>query len=379
MDIVILGGGVIGLTLANILIKDTSHSVAVVSPVQRDVDRYSALTFASKNIFSDIGIWRQVINNGVGVYDKMHLQDYSTKTVVNINAHDLGAPDLGHIVNNKVLGQILYSNLQGTRVKFIQGIATELVDNSGKKTVIANDSKIKADLIIGADGSNSWLRRQLAIACYNYAYHHNAIVATVRTPVEHGNTATQIFYPDGPLAFLPLADKDLCSIVWSTTPSHAEKLMQMSNQSFAEQLNVKEICSQRFCFPLYMQHVERYVGNDWALVGDAAHVIHPLAGQGMNLGLLDAASLAESLCDLSDTHLYSALRKYERIRKSRNWEMISLMEFCKRLFASKNPIVSGMRGFGMRALDRFKPAKGIFTKVGMGVYGEMPVIARGYL
>lgn len=379
MDIVILGGGVIGLTLANLLLKYTYHNITVVSPLQSDSDRYSALTTASKNIFMDLGIWQQVLDRGVGLYDKMHLQDYPTKAVININAHDFGAPELGHIVNNKVLGQVLYRSLQGTRVKFIEGIATDLVDCAGKKTVITNNNQITADLLIGADGGNSWLRSQLSIYCYNYSYKHNAIVATVRTSGEHDNTATQIFYPDGPLAFLPLVDKNLCSIVWSTTTLHADKLMQMNDLDFAERLNVEEICSKRFCFPLHMKHVEQYVGNDWALVGDAAHVIHPLAGQGMNLGLLDVASLAENLSNVNISNLYRALRTYERERKTRNWEMIGLMEFCKRLFASKNPIVSSARGVGMRVLDRFNPAKNIFTKIGMGVYGELPVIARGYL
>lgn len=379
MDIVILGGGVIGLTLANLLVKQTDHNVTIVSPRSQEIDRYSALTHASTNVFSYLGIWQHILATNPGVYNKMHLSDDVTKAMINIDAHDFGASQLGYIVNNRLLAEVLFTNLQCTRVEFVDGLATGMVEDAQTISVLVDNARIDADLVLGADGVNSWLRKKLAVSCYNYAYQHSALVATIKLPGDHNNTARQIFYPDGPLAFLPLGERDLCSIVWSTSPQHAEKLMHMSEPAFAEQLNALAISSKRFCFPLRMQHVEQYIGKKWALLGDAAHVIHPLAGQGMNLGLLDAAVLAECLQDVNNANLYKALRIYERVRKSHNWQMIGLMEFCKRLFSINYGILNTARGFGMRAIDRFNPAKTLLAKVGMGVYGELPLSARGYL
>lgn len=379
MDIVVLGRGVIGLTLASLLEKQTEHNITVVSPSKHEAARYSALTYASKNIFTYLGIWEEVLNSDVGMYHKMHLYDAKTQAAIDIDAYEFGASELGHIVNNKLLSDVLYRRLQDTRVNFIDGFATELAHGIQKSKFLVNDQMLSADLLLGADGGNSWLRKSLDIPSYNYSYQHNALVATVELHSEHYNTAKQIFYPAGPLAFLPLSTPNMCSIVWSTNPEHAQTLMQMTEEEFAEEINVAALHSKRFCFPLNMKHVTQYVGSNWALLGDAAHVIHPLAGQGMNLGLLDAATLAEKLQNASLNNLYNYLRAYERARKGYNWGMIGLMEFCKRTFGSKNKAFNTVRSVGMHALNKFMPAKNLISKIGMGVYGELPLSARGYL
>lgn len=374
MDIVILGGGVVGLTLANLLAKQRNYRIAIISPTAVPDRRYSALNHASKNIFKHLQVWDQIIATPPGMYDQMYLWEEGSATEITIRATELGATELGHIVHNSVLLNCLENNLQD--VTRIEGMAAKIEHAADHVKIQVNDQIITTKLVIGADGANSWLRQQLQIENYNWDYKHQAIVATVRLHEPHANTAKQKFSTLGPLAFLPLADQYTCSIVWSTAPDHAAWLMQLSDQEFAAELKVAALCSPRSSFTLQMLHAKSYTAPRAVLVGDAAHVIHPLAGQGMNLGLLDAATLAECLDGSVDPGANGVLRKYERWRKTNTWGMIALMEGCKRIFETHNPIINAARNFGMQAIDQAQPVKNLLAKVGMGVLGEMPQSAR---
>lgn len=377
MDIIILGGGVVGLTMANLLAQQHKYRITLISPPVAQDQRYSAINHASSSIFKQLGVWDHILATPPGVYDQMYLSDEQSGAEITLRASDLGTAELGHIINNQTIINSLTKDLPNLR--FIEGMAQQIEQQHDGVKICVNDQEILGKLVIGADGANSWLRRQLQIQDYNWDYQQAAIVATVEMHAPHANTARQRFTPEGPLAFLPLAAPNLCSIVWSTTPNKAATLMQMSEPEFAAELEVAKICTPRIKFPLRMQHAQHYTAPRAVLIGDAAHVIHPLAGQGMNLGLLDAATLAECLEQVADPGALRVLRKYERRRKTQTWSTIALMEGCKRLFETRNPVINTLRSFGMQTLDKFIPGKNILAKVGMGVLGELPTSTRSYV
>jgi 2-octaprenylphenol hydroxylase len=214
-------------------------------------------------------------------------------------------------------------------------------------------------------------------------------VATVRTAEPHGETARQRFLPEGPLAFLPLGESHTCSIVWSTGHAHAEALLALDDSEFRAELEsafgsalgaVSEV-GPREGFPLRMRHAEHYVVERVALAGDAAHTIHPLAGQGVNLGLLDAAALAEVLLAAAaagrDPGGLATLRRYERWRRGDNLLMIAAMEGFKRLFAGSLPPLAWARNLGLEITDRLPPLKSLFMRRALGLGGDLPRLARG--
>ena len=213
-------------------------------------------------------------------------------------------------------------------------------------------------------------------------------MATVRTALAHGNTARQVFTPQGPLAFLPLYEPNLCSIVWSQDVSHAQQLLESSEQAFERalysafdgKLGEVKLVSQRQSYPLKMRYARQWVKNGVAVIGDAAHTIHPLAGQGANLGFLDAAALAETILALQtegkDISLAKHLRQYERWRKTEASKMIAGMEGFKRLYAGQNPIKKLVRGIGMAAVNQLPFAKQSIIQQAMGLSGDLPELAK---
>jgi 2-octaprenylphenol hydroxylase len=212
-------------------------------------------------------------------------------------------------------------------------------------------------------------------------------VATVRTEHSHQQTAWQCFLDNGPLAFLPLQD-NTCSIVWSTLPEQADELMQLPQEqfearlteAFENRLGQVQLCSERGVFPLQLQYVDQYVKPGIALIGDAAHSIHPLAGQGVNLGLLDAACLADVVLDGIARHKvpgsYAQLRRYERWRKGDNLGMMFAMDVFKRLFTTRSLPLQFVRNSGLRITDAIDPLKAVIMQSAAGMRGELPSMIR---
>jgi 2-octaprenylphenol hydroxylase len=238
--------------------------------------------------------------------------------------------------------------------------------------------QFKTKLVIAADGANSVIRDLANIELNTWEYHHTAIVSTVTFELSHQNTAWQCFLANGPLAFLPLKEENVCSIVWSTTPNHAKELLELNDKEFCLQLtkafesrlgNIVE-ATKRFHFPLRMRHAKNYVKNNLVLIGDSAHTIHPLAGQGVNLGLSDAKVLAGVILEaLQKNRDYSALhtlRKYERARKTNNVTMLAGIEMIKRLFCSESLLAKKVRGFGLSNVNRLTHLKNFFASYAMG-------------
>lgn len=388
-DIIILGAGIVGLVLAALL-KNAGFRIAILdrrAPVLTwDESRYdhrvSAITRASEKLLKECGIWDVILAERVGTFQKMTVWDATSFGGIHFDSTQLGEKTLGHIVENRLMVKALYSSLVSCEaVDFIFSAKPSEFHRENDKIFLKdeNDSVYEASLLVGADGAESWVRTKADIALREWDYNHDAIVATVKTSKPHENTAWQRFLPSGPLAFLPLDSAYHCSIVWSTEPENAKRLLSLSDEAFRVELaktfddrlgEILEI-STPFSFPLRMRHAMDYVQENIALIGDAAHTIHPLAGQGLNLGLSDAKELAATLIRAENKGKslgnLRVLREYERARKGDNVAMISVMEGFKRLFGTNTSSVKWLRNWGLNLTDKTPFLKELLMKRAMGL------------
>lgn len=352
--------------------------------------RVSAITRASQHLFENLGAWAAMAADRVTPYQAMQVWDAAGSGEIRFEAADLGEPDLGHIVENRVIQRALWRGLdQQDRLQLfcpdsITGLQTRA---DGVRIWLAGGACLQADLVVGADGGNSRVRDFSGFEVEGWPYDQHAVVATVRPALGHGDTAWQRFLPAGPLALLPL-NPGLFSIVWSTTPTHAKQLLALDDAEFgaavtaASEARAGEIgaAGPRAAFPLRLQRATCYVKPGVALVGDAAHVIHPLAGQGVNLGLLDAAVLVDELCAARARGRalggLATLRRYERARKADNLLVQFAMDGFKRLFGSELVPLRLLRNLGLHAANRYGPLKQLFARSALGGGGDPPSLVR---
>lgn len=388
MDIVVLGGGIVGLTVANLLARNSDINLTLIDPQTPQLawnnseydKRCSAIAASTRKVFESIGIWQDIINERVGIYNEMLIWDQDPQVQVHFTAAAISTDNLGHIVENRIVQKALYNKLSSkNNVDIVVGSANDLEQHPNFVRIHVSGRHIECKLVIGADGINSWLRNKVNIDALGWDYKHSSLVATIKSQLPHNNTARQRFMPDGPLAFLPLDDQYLSSIVWSSDPNKIKYLMQLEPQEFCKQLAAEfaftlgdlELHGGRADFPLRMLHSNKYVSQRIALVGDAAHVIHPLAGQGLNLGVLDAAALADIL-QQAYLHQYdfgklAILRKYERNRKSHNISMLALIEAVKQMFAINNKAFTKLRFNGMHCINNLNFVKNTMMHFAMGL------------
>jgi len=421
-DVLIVGAGMVGLTLALALRKTSQLSVALVdtSPlvnVDDDYDvRVSAINIASKNILEHLGVWAAIEMSRSQSYQHMHVWDKSGSGKLDFCANEhnsaLMEDNLGWIIENKIIRHSLWQQAQadqGIRFFTDNKLASIAVGESEVFASFANTENgtapsmpVLAKLLIGADGANSWVRQQMDMEMFFKDYDHHAIVATVQCPQGHQNTAWQVFLPSGPLAFLPLAsaNNDLCSIVYSTSPQDAKRLINLNDISFAKELTAASdgklgdisLVSQRYTYPLKMRLVQNFVKDRVVLIGDAAHTIHPLAGQGVNLGLLDAAALVDTLTgginnetqsqrnshnkgNTFDLANQQQLKAFARWRKSEAVEMIAAMAAIKEAFLPKPAPIALLRGLGMNLLNNITPIKSTLITQALGIKNNLPSMA----
>lgn len=382
-DIVVVGGGMVGAALALALAPLKLHVTVLEgqsldsSSRQRPVPagvagferRVSAISPASQRILSRLGAWERIPVEYRGTYTRMCVWDAEGTGEIHFDAADMGATSLGDIVENRLITEALHDVLRERDVEVRDGIAATgwRVDGDRSELTLADGSLIRANLVVAADGARSPLRQWAGLPVREWDYGQQAIVATVRTEHSHSFTAWQRFTPTGPLAFLPLADgqgdSHFLSIVWSQDTLEAERLMALDDvafrqalgEAFEHRLGAIEAVSQRQAFPLRQCHAKTYVRPGLALVGDAAHSIHPLAGQGVNLGFADADVLAQEVARAVQRRQspgeMTVLQRYQRRRRGENLAMMAAMEGFKQLFARDELLPRWLRNTGMRWLD----------------------------
>ena len=386
-DIAIVGAGMVGLALARAL-KDAPVSVVVIdtSPIHKALSdepelRVSAINAANQQALSELAVWQTLPENRLSPYTHMQVWDHDSFGRIAFNCDDLGAPSLGHIVENQALVNALSEVVKTQQnVTLLPSVRIDKVLSGKSETMLMlnNDDVVSCRLVVGADGANSAIRQHGNFPLTFKDYGHTAIVATVRTELPHGKVARQVFTPSGPLALLPLRDPNLCSIVWSQTSETAQSLLAQDNAEFAKGLQIAmngevghiTVESARMHFPLTMRYARQWLSDGLVIIGDAAHTIHPLAGQGANLGLQDAFALADSIqqlvCDEKPFYLARHLRPFERARKAEAVKMIAAMEGFKQLFGGDNPLKKLIRGVGMRTADAIPGIKQKFITQAMG-------------
>jgi 2-octaprenylphenol hydroxylase len=395
-DIVIVGGGIVGLTQA-LALKNSGLSIAVIEPNPSqglptgDAQlRVSALTLATENILHNIGAWQHLDATRLTSYQQMFVWDQDSFGKIAFAAREVKQPQLGYIVENQHVRHALWTEAQQSQN--ITMLATKIAKLTiGQQECFINlqdNQAVTAKLVIGADGANSAVKKFANFAQTFWDYDQHAIVATIKITEPHQNTARQVFTPTGPLAFLPLWDEYQCSVVWSQDEPTAAKLLALPADEFNKaitaaidaKLGLCELHSTRQSFPLTMRYARQWVSDRVAIIGDAAHTIHPLAGQGANLGILDAAALAQQIIRLAnqdkDFGLAKNLRPFERWRKTEAVKMAATMEGFKRLFADNYPLKKLLRDTGLSLANRSTLAKQKIIQHAMGLSGELPELAK---
>lgn len=401
-DLIIVGAGMVGSTLAlalqdsglNILLLDSGPlTLKPFDPQSAFEPRVSALSVASQRILERVGAWEGILARRSSPYAQMQVWDGSGTGNIHFSAASVHAELLGHIVENQVIQDALLEQLHASPVQLLNSARLETLRRTatGWLLTLADGRELQTPLLVAADGANSAVRRLAGCATREWDYLHHAIVTSVRCSQPHQMTAWQRFTDDGPLAFLPLArdgDQQWCSIVWSCEPAHAEQLMALDDAGFAVELGkafelrLGEVLQvdPRLSIPLRQRHAKRYVEQGLALIGDAAHTIHPLAGQGVNLGFLDAAVLAEVILHARQRGEHLAdervLSRFERRRMPHNLAMMAAMESFERLFQATPPPLRWLRNAGLSLVNGLPEAKALFVRQALGLSGDLPELAR---
>lgn len=377
VDLVIIGGGMVGLALAALL-RNTDCRIKIIEksppPDIEDnafANRVSAVNAAGEAMLRRVGALQQIPVERISAYDQMFVWEKDSFANIHFDNRDpvirqLGLPHLGLILENRRIQAALWHQVSRQANAEIIAAAPQTVGigENGAFLTLDNGEMLSAKLVVGADGANSWLRNHTDIPLNSRDYEHTALVCNVQVAESHERTARQIFAPDGILAFLPLPDEHLCSIVWSLPPEKARILLTCDEKSFNQALTVAfdnrlglvELRSERATYPLTARYARDFAQNRLALIGDAAHTIHPLAGLGVNLGFADAVCLAQTIERHSaagnDIGEYRHLRRFERTRKAEAVKLLATMEGLKQLFHGDHPIKKLVRGLGLSAANQ---------------------------
>ncbi|WGE49647.1 FAD-dependent monooxygenase [Actinobacillus equuli subsp. equuli] len=379
-DIIIIGGGMVGLALAGLL-KDTGCQIKVIeknAPTLSDSysNRVSAINATSEKMLRQIGAFERIAANRLSPYQQMRVWEKDSFAKIHFDntqpeIKQLGAEQLGFIIENNRIQDALWQQVsQQTNAEIMLASAQTIgINETGAFLTLDNGEMLSAKLVVAADGAHSWLRQQANIPLTSKDYQHTALVCNVKTAEPHQAIARQIFSPDSILAFLPLPDEQYSSIVWSMPPEQAEMLVSCDEKQFNQaltiafdnQLGMVELQSERAIYPLVARYARDFAQNRIALIGDAAHTIHPLAGLGVNLGFADAITLAQEiqyhLTIGHDIGEYRHLRRFERIRKAEAVKLLAAMESLKQLFHGNNPLKKLIRGIGLSAVNQVPQLK----------------------
>ncbi len=399
-DVAIAGGGLVGASLA-LALAPLGLKVALVEAVAPGGgdhpsfdERTTALANGSARIFRSLGIWRHMEREATPIR-RIHVSDQGRFGVARIDAAEQGLEALGYVLPNRVMGAALWQGLAAA--SGIQVIAparvlgSELADDVRVLTLerSATTQQLRARLVVAADGARSLIREQAGIAADHWPYAQTAIIATITTQRFHDYVAYERFTADGPIAVLPLSD-GRCGIVWTRPPEDAARLLALPDEAFLAELQAAFgfrlgrllRAGVRSAYELALSRSERHVAARLAIVGNAAQGLHPIAGQGFNLGLRDAASLAEVLADAraagsADAGDAGPLKAYADWRAEDRRRIVAFTDGLVRLFGSPLGVLRGLRSVGLLAFDAFPPAKSAMARLSVGAAGRIPRLARG--
>ena len=402
-DVLVVGGGMVGAGFAALLgaYEPTAGlKVAMLEPrpVPYPVPgepldlRVSALSRASQRLLERAGAWPRVVERGASPYQRMIVWDEKSapeaSESIRFDAAELGEPDLGHIVENHAVQAALTERATAHGVTLLRSGIAELSPAADSISVVTTEGrKLSAALVVAADGGESAVRRLAGLDSRSWDYGQHAVVAHLQPERGHARTAWQRFLATGPLALLPLADGRV-SLVWSTLPTLAEELVACGDAEFSQRvtaasagvLGTLEPTGPRASFPLRLLDARQYAAERVALIGDAAHTVHPLAGQGINLAFLDAGALVDVVGAAveagDDPGEPAVLRRYERWRKAEAWPAIALLDGIKRLFSGGNPLQSRVRRGALELTQSLPPLKRVLMQRALGVTGDVPASVR---
>jgi 2-polyprenylphenol 6-hydroxylase len=391
-DVIIVGAGTIGTACACALRESgmrvallDAHEPPVFSPAAELDQRVFAISPASRRILESLGAWRFIQSQRVCAYTEMQVWDAGGRGSLHFDCADAGEPALGYIVENRLIQHALRVQLQNAEnVTAIHPATPEAIaiDTDQVKLTLQDGRRLQAQLLVAADGAGSVTRKLAGIDAQPVSYGQHAIVAHVSTEQTHRQTAWQRFLPAGPIALLPLQD-GRSSVVWSLDDARAQQVQALDDAEFCAAVTAASdaILGQvtastlRAGFPLQRMHVDEYVRARFALMGDAAHAMHPLAGQGVNMGLKDMAALSRIVVNARqrqrDVGDLGVLRRYQRMRKGDNLMMITALDGFKRLFSNEIAPLAWLRNAGLSAVDGFTPLKTALMRHAMGLDGEL--------
>ncbi|WP_156214001.1 FAD-dependent monooxygenase [Candidatus Palibaumannia cicadellinicola] len=390
-DLVINGGGIVGLALACGAIKNNLRTLVIeqkefFTSLHSSKIRVSAINTASSLLLKYLQVWNDLLSKGANPYHQIEVWDKDSFGKITFDCGNVGYQQLGYIIENNVIKQAMLDNISKmNHCKLLTSASLRDIVWGNKEVLMTldNDQKITSKLVVAADGANSWLRNYADIPLTFWDQKHSALLATISTELPHEGIARQIFHGNGVLALLPLVDKHLNAIVWSMNSDLAQQLLVTSEvnfnailaKSYDLALGLCTLKDERNIVPIRASYARNFVANRLVLIGDAAHTMHPLAGQGVNLGLMDTAELLSQINQLNkvgkDIGSYLSLRRYERNRKYKVAQMLTGIQVVRGLFDGNNPFKKLLRGIGLQLVDTSPSIKQLFINKAMGL-NDMP-------
>jgi 2-octaprenyl-6-methoxyphenol hydroxylase len=399
--VLIVGGGMAGLTLAAAL-GSAGVDTAIVdreTEAARTADRFdvrtTALSFGSRRLMEGAGIWDKLAPHASPILD-IRIADGKAPVFLHYDHAEIGDEPFGHIVENRLIRMAQFERLSELpNVTALAGVGVEALERRPgiADARLADGRTIRAELVVGADGRGSFVRRTAGIGTVSWRYDQKAIACTIAHENPHNGLAVEHFLPAGPFATLPMTDGEdgahRSSIVWTEEARLADRFAALSDADFLDELRRRAgaylgeigLIGRRYVYPLGVLHANEYVAERLALVGEAAHAIHPIAGQGLNMGMRDVAALAEIVVDAArvgaDVGAAAGLARYQRWRRFDNVTLVAVTDGLDRLFSNAVPPVQLARDAGLAMVGRLPPVKRFFMRHAMGMVGQLPRLLKG--